>query len=260
MEYEETELFGEVTLPKTINEIINLISIHAKTKRNLYLWRGQGNIDWRIDSSAYRRLNKNADTITEDEMQSYEKHLLSHATHSGYRFENGRVLSDFELLAKLQHHGAATRLVDCSRNVLVALWFTCASEKNKIGLLFGIHSDSLGGMENKTEDRTCNEIFEHLAEYNHPQVWHPPVVTTRIAAQNAQFLYSKVSTNEMGSLSIDPDPETFIAIGILPELKSKLLEELSNTFDIRYLTLFPDIDGFGYANSVHFYKFESERW
>ncbi len=34
-------------------------------------------------------------------------------------FENGRTLSDFELLAKLQHHGAATRLIDVSKIFLL---------------------------------------------------------------------------------------------------------------------------------------------
>ncbi|WP_431306784.1 FRG domain-containing protein [Ewingella americana] len=31
-------------------------------------------------------------------------------------------MADFELLAKLQHHGAATRLIDVSRNMLRHSW------------------------------------------------------------------------------------------------------------------------------------------
>ncbi|MCR8998507.1 FRG domain-containing protein [Rahnella perminowiae] len=48
-------------------------------------------------------------------MRDYERDLLLNAWHQGYGYENGRKLTDFELLAKLQHHGAATRLIDVSK-------------------------------------------------------------------------------------------------------------------------------------------------
>lgn len=63
----------------------------------------------------------------------------------------GRKLTDFELLAKLQHHGAATRLIDVSRNMLVALWFTCSSEPEKTGLLFGLAAGVIIGLEGLME-------------------------------------------------------------------------------------------------------------
>jgi hypothetical protein len=124
----KSALFGTVGLPESINEIMKIVSTHAEKRRNVYIWRGQGNINWPIHSSAYRRLTRTKSKVLEKNMQGYEKRLLKQASHQGYRNEDGRVLSDFELLAKLQHHGAATRLIDCSRNLLVALWFTCYSE------------------------------------------------------------------------------------------------------------------------------------
>jgi hypothetical protein len=260
MEFMDTKLFGTVALPKSLSEILDLVKQHSGDRLNVHLWRGQGNISWPIHSSAYRRLLKTQGSVIEKNMQSYEEYLLHHATHQGYRFEFGRELSDFELLAKLQHHGAATRLIDCSRNILVALWFACSSEQDEVGLLFGVHSNHLGGEENKQEERTYKDIFDGLEEFNHPQTWQPPVVSKRISAQGAQFLYSKVSQDEMGSLAVEKEPESYIAIGLSPEVKHLLISELSEMFDIRYLTLFPDIDGFGYANSFRFKKHESERW
>ena len=65
---------------------------------------------------------------------------------------------------------------------------------------------------------------------------------------------------KMGSLAIEEEKETCIAIGISPVFKKSALEELAGLFDIRYLTLFPDIDGFGHANSQQFDQHESERW
>ncbi|WP_237058266.1 FRG domain-containing protein [Microbulbifer sediminum] len=136
-----------------MTEILDLAREHSSDRRNVHLWRGQSNIAWPIHSSAYRRLIRTNRVVNESSMQYYEEYLLRHATHQGYRFESGRELSDFELLAKLQHHGAATRLIDCSRNIMAALWFACASEPDKTGLLFGVDSDHLGGGENKPETR-----------------------------------------------------------------------------------------------------------
>ncbi|CAH6799233.1 FRG domain-containing protein [Vibrio chagasii] len=259
MNYIDTKLFRTVAQPSNLIELLSYVSKHAEDRRNVYLWRGQADICWPIHSSAFRRLS-NRGEVTESSMQSYEKYLLEHATHQGYRFENGRELSDFELLAKLQHHGAATRLIDVSRNLLVGLWFCCSSEPQATGLLLGVHSDFLGGGENKVESREYTEIFEDLEEYENPQTWQPPTVTKRIAAQGGQFLYSSVSQNAMGSLTLDTDPEANLPIAITPEVKKVLLEELEGTFDIRYLTLFPDIDGFGHAHSFRYDRWDAERW
>lgn len=259
MDFADSEYFGTIPLPSSLSEILDLAKTHSVKRRNVHLWRGQCDLDWPIHSSAYRRLVR-TQTVTEKSMRSYEEYLLDHATHQGYRFEQGRTLSDFELLAKLQHHGAATRLVDCSRNILVSLWFTCSSEPDKTGLLFGVHSHHVGGGENRTQDGNYLSELNDIQKFKHPQTWQPPVVSKRIAAQSAQFLYSSVSDNLLGSLALGDDQKSYIAIGITPNLKAKLLIELACVFDIRYLTLFPDIDGFGYANSHNFNEYESERW
>ena len=91
-------------------------------------------------------------------------------------------------------------------------------------------------------------------------VWQPPVVSKRIASQNAQFLFSLVVDNPIGSLVISKKPDSYIAINITPSLKKKALVDLSETFDIRHLTLFPDIDGFGHVHSFRFGRFEHNRW
>jgi hypothetical protein len=44
-------------------------------------------------------------------------------------------LSDLELLLELQHYGAATGLVDFSRDFLIALWFAAHDNKGKNGFV-----------------------------------------------------------------------------------------------------------------------------
>lgn len=267
MKIVDTELFGPLIAPDEFWQVIELASGSELEKRNIFLWRGQGNIAWPIHSSAYRRLEKNKTfTPSEMHMRDYERELLLNAKHQGYQHENGRMLTDFELLAKLQHHGAATRLVDVSRNMLVALWFACNSEKDKTGLLFGIHCGAICGFEGRPELRTYNDIFgagdpkvdDEVEDFS--RLWQPPVVTKRIAAQSAQFLYSRVSDSPTGSLILCENPNHLNLIAITPELKKQCLLLLENVFDIRLFTLFPDLDGFCYANNVNFQSHSNERW
>ena len=68
----------------------------------------------------------------------------------------GEDLCELELLARLQHHGAATRLLDCSRNAFVALWFACRWEPDKDGVLIGFE---LG--ENAVHLDTRNDPARH---------------------------------------------------------------------------------------------------
>jgi hypothetical protein len=46
-------------------------------------------------------------------------------------------LNDLELLLELQHYGAATGLVDFSRDFLIALWFAAHGNKGKNGKIQG---------------------------------------------------------------------------------------------------------------------------
>jgi hypothetical protein len=259
----DTNLFGNVSSPDDFGEILKITAMHSDGRRNVYMWRGQGNIDWPMHSSAYRRLMKKySSKVSEDHMRHYEKDLLNSAAHQGYDHDNGRKLSDLEVLAKLQHHGAATRLVDFSRNILVSLWFACNSEPKKTGLLLGIHTDYLGGYEGELGDGEYDLVLgdDSIRNFDHPQSWQPPVVTKRIAAQGAQFLYSAVSSDPMGSLAFDKHNEAFISLALSPKFKKYMLLLLEGTFDIRHLTLFPDIDGFCFTNSERFRPSSNHRW
>jgi len=255
-----TELFGEVFVADNISQLIDITEKHAGKRFNVYMWRGQGDISWPIHSAAYRRLKFTHRSVSELRLRSYELELLSKARHKGYGYEQGRRLTDFEVLAKLQHHGAATRLIDFSRNMLVALWFACQSEKDKTGMLFGIHSNFINGQEGETEERSYDEIFSEGLKVKGATTWEPPAVTKRIAAQSAQFMYSLVSDHPMGSLDFIRTRDAYLSIAITSRAKKEFLSLLDGTFDVRQITLFPDIDGFCHANTERNGRWENERW
>lgn len=224
------------------------------------MWRGQGNIHWPIHSGAYRRLRKGKDAVSNGDLIAYEQSLLKDATFHGYRRRNGRDLNDMELLALLQHHGAATRLIDASKNALVALWFCCASEPGETGVLLGLHCNYLHGYEGETEDRSYNEVMLELNDMNGPATWESPISSNRLFAQHSQFLYSAVCDDAMGSLKIAKDAGAIIGFVVEPKMKPRILETLAGLFDIRRYTLFPDLDGFCAANSVSVGRYANHRW
>lgn len=251
MRISESPIFGKVYEPEKFEELISLtLDPKPSPTRAVRMWRGQADLDWPIHSSAYRRLTLKSGAVDERAMQRYEKGLLDRATHRGFRQVEGRTLSDFDLLARLRHHGAATRLVDATRNALTALWFSVADAPDRVGALIGIHSDLLGGYEGEPEERTYEEVLKNLAKYDHPQTWEPPSVSPRVAAQHGQFLYSHVVDHPTGSLSVPKKAEGVLIVAIPPSLKGIFAKILSEVFDIRYETLFPDLDGFGFANST----------
>lgn len=263
----ETEVFGTVLVPSSFSEILGLKneSRNEAVVDAVYMWRGQSDISWPLHSGAFRKLLKRPnffcvkDRPTEEAVQFYEKSLLKLATHRGFRRVNNRELSDLELLARLQHHGAATRLLDATRNLLVALYFAVRENPDKNGMLFGWHSDFLGGYEGEITEESYDEAFGDLGDYNHPITFEPTEVSPRIASQHSQFLYSKISDGNYGSVCVDPDKGASIAIAISPKVKKEALKLLVNLFNIRHYTLFPDFDGFSSANSI-FSPEDMRRW
>ena len=71
--------------------------------------------------------------LSEANVREIERQLIERARQAGH----GLGLSELELLARLQHHGAATRLLDCTTNAFIALWFACREKPEVDGVLIG---------------------------------------------------------------------------------------------------------------------------
>jgi hypothetical protein len=68
-------------------------------------------------------------------------------------------LSDLELLLELQHYGAATGLVDFSRDFLIALWFAAHDNKGKNGKVFVLNINDIDKFSELQKVSSCKIGF-----------------------------------------------------------------------------------------------------
>ena len=218
---------------KTLNSFIRWA---AQFNDGQYLFRGVSNEIYEIEASTYRRLPKAEGNPTQ--LLKINKQLIEDAQSRGHDQKNGRQLSDLELLAELQHFGAATCLIDFSRNALVALWFACQqSSKGEVnGKVFAVRHDDVLRLKTVTPKLLKKDIdyFFKLDESgNHPiYQWEPKYQNNRIIAQQSVFLFSGARIKARAECII------------LKSSKQNLLTSLDQLSGITEASIYPDFDGF----------------
>lgn len=108
----------------SLTEFINVIQLLQEKSEYSdaeYVYRGMTDYSWELIPSIARGMQGT---------DSLENQMVSEMIT--LRPEEFNTLSNFDLLAKLQHFGIPTRLLDFSSNPLVALFFACKDSNNAI--------------------------------------------------------------------------------------------------------------------------------
>ena len=202
-----------------------------------YLFRGVSTASYEIGASTYRRLPR-ADRRPETLLQINQE-IIEEARLLGHDEKNGQQLADLALLAELQHFGAATCLIDFTRNSLVALWFACQQRKKgkpANGKVVAVRSDGPAPIEKLRAQHLEKEIghfFTSDAQEEYPVYqWQPKQQNNRILAQQSVFLF--------GSSEIEIAGQCVI----INAAKPALLTALEKAAGMTEASLFPDFDGF----------------
>ena len=176
-----------------IETLSEFIEWTAQFNDGQYLFRGVSKDCYKIEASAYQRLTTDK---TAARLLKINQELIEKAKSLGHDQKNGQRLSDLELLAELQHFGAATCLIDFSRNALVALWFACQqSSKGKAnGKVVAVRRDDPTRFKTVTSDLIKKDIdhFFELDEFGKYPLyqWEPKLQNNRIIAQHSVFVRS----------------------------------------------------------------------
>ena len=252
---------------KTIAEYLKEVSkIKDQWPNSVLAFRGQENEEWPLASSAERRLHASSadqDKVTTGLFIEYHHNLLTRCKLKNYHQREGKPLDELELLADLQHHGAATCLIDFTRNALIALWFAC-EKSDAEGKVFVVNTaDETAFLEitpADIENRSISDILEFKTRetgkdqadeaptreasspsINEPNFWYwsPAHLNERITAQHSLFLFGPSS-----SIELQLKPEELV---IESSSKEQIRQELKELHDIHEESLFPDFIGFAYT-------------
>jgi len=151
------------------------------------VWRGQANKEWRLESRA-GRLKMDAPA-----MRAHETEMLRQARMIGA--DNAQYMGDWEILARLRHHGAATRLIDCTTDPFVALWFLVdddspdgagGTQRDHDGLLLALQRKQFEPIK-RPYDRNYDGAFDDGREPA-ALIYTTPPIDPRIAAQRGVFI------------------------------------------------------------------------
>ena len=178
------------TIIRTLNGFLRWASqFDSEDFSDKYLFRGVSSKEYEISASAYRRPKK-SDRNFEIFLQ-INRGLIREARFRGHDQRNGRKLEDLEVLAELQHYGAATCLIDFTYNALVALWFACKQNSKgspRHGKVVALRNESskfkeitLELLREKIDYFFLNNEDRRLQLYQ----WQPRQQNNRIIAQQS---------------------------------------------------------------------------
>jgi hypothetical protein len=291
------ERFGTVPAPRTLGEYVQTVTAIATKLSKVVAWRGQVDVSWGVHSGAARRVMQQRwieprpdyiggvlrragmdDSEFEEldeiwrkaeqpaavkrQLRDYEASLLDQARAAGHDNEpNGHRLGDFELFGLLQHHGAATPLVDVSRNAMIGLWFAAETLPETTGLVMAVADAGVVPAQSTIESANWHEVRDRLPQ-GKALWWVPRRISSRMAAQEAAFVTTPFWDQPWGSLDLpgtimwksesSPGDQPSVAfIAIAPELKAAL-HEAGRLGVTAYdgTTIYPDLPGFARYNGA----------
>ena len=220
-----------------VETLSQFIEWAAQFSDGQYLFRGVSTESYKIEASAYRRLSE-TDRNNPSKLLKINKDLIEKARSLGHDQRDAQQLSDLELLAELQHFGAATCLIDFSRSALVALWFACqqGSQTEANGKVYAVRHDDMVRLKTVNPELLKEDIDYFLKPDENGRYplyqWQPKLQNNRIIAQQSVFVFSGAQIEEESVCVIEKNSKQDILIA---------LDKISG---ITEANIYPDFDGF----------------
>ena len=214
-----------------------------KHKDAVYLYRGQADVTWPVDCSAARRLAADPANLIETQLirpflVGYLEFLIAKARMRGFLPPDVSTdPSNLELLAQLQHQGAATGLIDFTRQPLVALWFACHESLDTDGTVYVLDRSQTVEISRREdlENKTLQSIYAEDTLWS----WEPAALGNRIVAQSSVFVFGvpEIARTNLQELKVRAGS------------KSDILTQLETMYGINEEELFADFPGYAVANA-----------
>ena len=225
-------------ISKRVKTLSSFMKWVEQFKDGQYLFRGVSKQTHKIGASAYRRLPV-ADRNNPNKLLKINKVLIDQARLLGHDQKDGHRFSDLELLAELQHYGAATCLIDFTRSAQIALWFACQQSSSGAanGKVVAVRADDPIRFKTVIPKLVIEEDIDYFFERDengrYPLYqWQPKQLNNRVIAQQSVFIF--------GGSQIEVAAECII----LKSGKFEILRALKRLASITEASIYPDFDGF----------------
>ena len=181
--------------------------IEKLDKAHTYVYRGLSNKNWANEPSINRRL-LDCDKGNLIKILEATKKLIEDFRHENFDLETDQTINDLEILAHLQHYGAATCLIDYTYDPNIALCFS-TDEKEKFHTGLPDAKVSIVRIDEKFQSVNSEMLKENIDFFfnnmtcdNPIYYWKPkiPFVNMRIKNQDSVFLFGSshiVSTKDI---------------------------------------------------------------
>ena len=215
-----------------------------------YIFRGQERAEWPIESGAVTRIRTQTGIQPTDRnkfdttLKRYLQEIIfEDARKRGIDLEEGRKLTQLEILAKLQHFGAATPLLDFTHDATIALWMAC-EDKTSDGAVFFIDMDTVGERMKRIQGNGTGEDVVGMATSDDQGMlycWEPVA-----KGDSAGRMLGQKSVFVLGSPKVLSEFSTKIIVN--KKVKDHIRDELASFFGIESSSLFPDLPGYAARN------------
>ena len=116
--------------PQNLDAVLTLITeLARKASGSSYVYRGEPALFEDISSSLYRRYKDQDIDDAGSAIEAIENEVIAQAKRHEPQLDEMR---EFEVLAQIQHNGGKTNLIDFTTDYLVALFFACDGETQRI--------------------------------------------------------------------------------------------------------------------------------
>lgn len=247
-------------------EQFNYIVSHFNYKR--WIFRGQGNADWDLESSLYRQCKNSISELSNNHCINIEKQMI-HEFKSSYKLYSNYLLTDYSkseskidwleeklsALSIMQHYGAPTRLLDWTYSPYIASFFALDGTNSD----FCIYALNLDVIEANIKNRKkhAEAVYKYSVFYkdrgNNPFLYsyEPTEKNERIRKQQGLFLVPSHINMTFNDILDSYEIEEGFKHEKAAALKLVFSKEVINEWwfklqqmNITHETLYPGLEGF----------------
>ncbi|MBU6479860.1 MAG: FRG domain-containing protein [Nitrospirae bacterium] len=204
-------------LVRSLEDILKVVQGYAKTT---VIYRGVRSSKYELIPTIGRRRRGGKVLEPKDEryiLRLFKQRAVAHLDRTP--------TDDWEWLALAQHHGLPTRLLDWTRNPLVAAYFAVAEDVDEDSAIYAYQSNKYLQIEKHKDPFSIDRVARVI----------PNHVTARISVQSGLFTIHPSPSEPFNASSV----EKFV----IPANSRKSIKKALNKVGIDNASLFPDLDG-----------------